>query len=642
MEIKILGWEYENIRRIGKMSVDLTRPDGSVYENTFVMMPNGTGKTTTLKLIRGILSEPGASSWKEKEVRGFRPTFSDVEKGKFSLKVMFDKDIFYYNLYLDYEMGEVHYETSKVGMNGGLEDGRLLPLFLRGVMNEEFVNRFVFDGEQAQKTLDTGSEEAERAIIYLYQLDKMDNLYNQIDKLIALKQEEGNGKFTERSVSVYRGKAERREKKYQELKCEYQKKSEELTSKKTKRYKYEKKYQDIISKDERMRSEQEELIQRKNEIRNQIAETRAQIFSYTKRPFNLQMEFDLRLQGLWQNMHTLRLPKNVAKEFFNELADSEICICGRCISEKEKKKILEKSEEYLGQKEFVVLNEVKTALKEYEINKDLKEKKDRLQELLEEEQDVYNAMDRLAAIMEEKGNQEIMQIKETVQSLTEEIERLEKECTKLNTTDYISNAGLNADNNIHLAYKAWKEADEIYTRANGTYEFSKKAEKLKKYVLAVKETALGKLKRYIIQETNEKVRQIIKTDTVKIKDIIGHLIFEDRENLSEGQNLAVAYAYIGTLFEHSHNQFPFIVDSPAAAFDLNMRREVAKVMPGLFQQMIIFVTSGEKHGFVETYYEREDVKYYTIEGERDKAAELHEGIQFFKEFQKGIAKNHGF
>lgn len=212
MKIKLLGWEYENIRRIGKLSIDLTKSDGSVYENTFLMMPNGTGKTTTLKLIRAMLTEPGASGWREKEVRSFRPTFKDVPKGKFSLKVMFDEDIYYYILHLDYESGEARYETSRVSRSGGIEEGHILPLALRGILNEDFVNRFIFDGEQAQKTLDTGSEEAERAILYLYQLDKMDNLCNRIDKLITIKQEDGNSRITARSVSIYKTKAEKKKK----------------------------------------------------------------------------------------------------------------------------------------------------------------------------------------------------------------------------------------------------------------------------------------------------------------------------------------------------------------------------------------------------------------------------------------------
>lgn len=633
MKIKILGWEYENIRRIEKLTIDLTKADGSIYENTFIMMPNGTGKTTTLKLIRAMLTEPGANNWKEKEVRSFRPTFKEASEGKFSLKVMFDEDIYYYVLHLDYDLGEVRYETSRVAKSGGLEDGHIIPLPLRGILNEEFVDRFIFDGEQAQKTLDTGSEEAERAILYLYQLDKLDHLCSRVDKLIAIKQDEGNSKITVRSVSIYKGKAEKRKKKYDELCLKYAKASKELASKKSKRNSYERRYQDIISKDEGMQKEQEELNQKKRELRRNVSESVGHIISYIRKPYNLHIDLHMRLQGLWQNMQTLRLPKNVAKEFFNELADSEICICGRCLGEREKRTILENADRYLGQNEFAVLNEVKTALKEYEIDKGLDIEKQRLQELLSEEQEVNNALDRLAVILAEKGNHEIMQVKNAVDELDGEIEILERECFKLNTTDYVGNTDLTPDNNIYLADKEMQKAKDSYNKVNGTYEFIIKAEKLKFYILSVKKSALEKLKAFIIQETNNKVKQIIKNDTVKIKNIIGHIIFEDRETLSEGQNLAVAYAYIGTLFEHAQNQFPFVVDSPAAALDLNMRREIATVMPGLFQQMIIFVTSGEKQGFVETYYKRSDVKYYTIEGGKDKAAKCHEGIEFFEKFQ---------
>lgn len=635
MKIRILGWEYENIRRIGKLCIDLTRGLGDVFENTFIMMPNGTGKTTTLRLLRAMLTEPGASEWKEKDVRSFRPTFSDALKGKFSLKVMFDEEIYYYILHLDYDLGEVRYETSRVARSGGLEDGHILPYSLHGILTEEFVNRFVFDGEQAQKTLDTGSEEAERAILYLYQLDKLDALCKQVDNLVVKKQEEGNSKITKKGVAIYRGKAERKKKKYDELYLRFLSASKELKVKKEKRNRYEENYQNIISKDEKMRKEQEELDQKSKEIRRQIVSSTSQVLSYIKKPYNLQLEIHLRMQSLWQNMQSLRLPKNVAKEFFNEIVESEICICGRCIGQKEREKILENAEKYLGQNEFAVLNEIKTALKEYEIDQGLVEEKNRLKELVEEEQEINNAMDRLVSIMAEKGNAEIIEIKNNVEKLDDDIALLERECLLLNTTDYIGHVGLTADNNINLAYKAWQEAEAIFAKANGTYEFIKKADKLKKYIMEVKKLALIKLKKYIVQETNDKVSQIIKNDSVKIKNIIGHLIFEDRENLSEGQNLAVAYAYIGTLFEHSQNEFPFIVDSPAAALDLNMRREIAKVMPGLFEQMIIFVTSGEREGFAETYYNREDVKYFTIDGQKDREAEFYEGIDAFKEFQKG-------
>lgn len=628
MKIKILGWKCENIRRIGELNIDLSRPDGSVYENTFIMMPNGTGKTTTLELIRAMLTGD-AMKWKEKVIRSYRPTLNGAPEGRFCLKVMFDGEIYEYTLYLDYELGEARYETSRVARSGGVEEGHTLPIPLRKVLTSEFVNRFVFDGEQAHKTLDTGSKEAEQAIIYLYQLDKLDELCEQVDKLINIKQNEANSRVTERSVSLLKGKAEKLRRKHNELCREYSQASRELESKKQKRDTYERRYQDIIADDEQAREEQAVLEEKKQENRRKKTESIARIMSGIKKPYNLQMELHMRMQGLLQNMQTLRLPKNVAKEFFRELAESRFCVCGHPIGEKEREAILKNAEEYLAQNEFAVLNEIKTALREYERDMDLEQEKKNLEDILSEEQELANDSDRMAAILADKGNQEIMQVKEAINQLDGEIEVLRRQCERLDSRDFLGSRELTAENNIHAARKKWQEAQTAYEKANGTYVFIRRAEKLKVYISQVKKTALEKLKAFIIEETNRKAQIIIKNDNVQIKDIIGHLIFADRENLSEGQNLAVAYAYIGTLFEHSQNQFPFVVDSPAAALDLNMRTEVATIMPGLFHQMIIFVTSGEKHGFAETYYPRSDVKYYTVKGERDKHVKCFEGLEYF-------------
>lgn len=52
MEIKILGWSYENIRRFENLAIDLLNGGCTLPHITLVMMRNGTGKTTTIQLIR--------------------------------------------------------------------------------------------------------------------------------------------------------------------------------------------------------------------------------------------------------------------------------------------------------------------------------------------------------------------------------------------------------------------------------------------------------------------------------------------------------------------------------------------------------------------------------------------------------------
>lgn len=57
MKMAILELEYKNIRKITALKLPFTKADGSVISNNFIMMANGTGKTTTMELIKGLLME---------------------------------------------------------------------------------------------------------------------------------------------------------------------------------------------------------------------------------------------------------------------------------------------------------------------------------------------------------------------------------------------------------------------------------------------------------------------------------------------------------------------------------------------------------------------------------------------------------
>ena len=153
------------------------------------------------------------------------------------------------------------------------------------------------------------------------------------------------------------------------------------------------------------------------------------------------------------------------------------------------------------------------------------------------------------------------------------------------------------------------------------------------YLRKIKERALIGLKTQIVEKANDKISKIISDDEIVINSIDQHLVLDGRDGASEGQTLAIAYAYIGSLFEYSHIEFPFVVDSPAAAMDLNVRREVADVIPDLFGQLVIFVTSGEVKGFGESFYKRDDVQYLTLKGEKYSNVECIEGIDFFSTYQ---------
>jgi hypothetical protein len=105
-------------------------------------------------------------------------------------------------------------------------------------------------------------------------------------------------------------------------------------------------------------------------------------------------------------------------------------------------------------------------------------------------------------------------------------------------------------------------------------------------------------------------------------------------NVSEGQSLAVAYAFLTSLLTEAPYKLPFIVDSPAVSLDTAVRREVGDIIPGLFDQMIMFVISSEREGFADAFYGREGVRYITLWRADDNRTEVRDGLSFFQAFHQ--------
>lgn len=95
MKMSILELEYKNIRKISSLQISFRNDTGGVIKNNFVMMANGTGKTTTMTLIKGLL-DGSAKNWPVDYVKSFAPTTTTGDKGEFSITVkftVFDKGI---------------------------------------------------------------------------------------------------------------------------------------------------------------------------------------------------------------------------------------------------------------------------------------------------------------------------------------------------------------------------------------------------------------------------------------------------------------------------------------------------------------------------------------------------------------------
>ena len=82
MNIRILSWETYGLR-CPDMVVDFDEKK-SIH---FVQMPNGTGKTTVINLIKHTLSD----NWKSVDINEFEDDQRDIKEGLF--KLSFKKEI---------------------------------------------------------------------------------------------------------------------------------------------------------------------------------------------------------------------------------------------------------------------------------------------------------------------------------------------------------------------------------------------------------------------------------------------------------------------------------------------------------------------------------------------------------------------
>ncbi len=633
MEIKIMGWSYENIRRFENLTIDLLNGGCNLPHITLVMMRNGTGKTTTIQLIRAVLNG-SAASWSAEQVREFRPKDKDISYGKFCLNVKFDSDTYYFSLLLNYDEGVASYQTSRVSpASGGLEVGRILPVSLNGVFDtEEFVNRFIFDGEQAKKALNSSSTEAENAIRYLYRVDKIDGLIDRINKIIAQKQAEESRGQTQQSVRNNKTRMENRERKLKELKDELSKIEGEIDSLGREKDLLERRKTELLRSNERIRAQVDELKIKQTERRSDLVGYFATIKARMREPFLVHPIFDGMLKNLAENMQTLKLPKTTAREFFRELSTRPKCICGHDIGPEERDNILQNAEQYLGEEDLVAINAIKDRIRNYNVTEDLQEALHKMIEAKDDLEDYREALARCSLQLDGEAQKEIEQIEQKLDIIDRRLSDLERNRTMLCAP---ANAlGATDQNNIALAQKAYDEASKNYYTALGTYEYTMKAQRVIQYMCQVRQVTLAKLKATIVEKANEKIEKIVTDEHIVVEKIDGNLVLQDRAGASEGQTLAIAYAYICSLFEHSTYDFPFVIDSPAASMDLDVRREVAQAIPQLFKQLIIFVTSGEVAGFAEKMYQLQNVHYITIEGKHDgQAAKLTIGQEYFSTYQ---------
>jgi len=632
MKMSILGIEYKNIRKISELKLSFVDANGKSIKNNFVMMANGTGKTTTMELIKGLM-DGSAADWSAKKIKTFAPTTSHSDVGVFSIAVKFDERQYKYFLYMNYKTGTANIKTTTTTL-GGMEDGRHLPDALKGIFTPEFVRRFVFDGEQAEKTMDSSSNEAEETIRYLYRLDELDEIIATNQRILSEIQDAEGSKGSKSSLSNLRTRQEgvkttisKLQKRAAHLRKDIKTFEDERKEKITQRDALDKNY-------ETLNQEKQEILNLQQHNKDSIDAQISEIIRLSKSPYLISQEFCDRMYGLGSSMTKLKLPKTISKDFFVELAHAKDCICGRCIGESEKKTILENAEKYLGSDQQSVLNAIKSSLMACSYDSSLSDAFTELSKLREEANRLQTRLNTNAEKLLKAGGEEAAKLKARTDELEKDIAVSKYQLDIIESKDE-NNEELTEDNNLYKAQLLYKDYEHKIASATRTNAALYRKEVVERLVFAIKEQATAELKKEIIRKANEKIQKVITDDFIEIDNIDRYIKLKERSGASQGQTLGIAYCFLGTLFEDSELEFPFIIDSPTGSMDFDKREAVADIIPKVFNQMISFVQSAEVKRFADRFYDNPDAQYLTIVVSPSSGmVEVHEGIDFFDSYQQ--------
>lgn len=633
MKMTILEIGYKNIRKITTLKLPFTRADGSAITNNFIMMANGTGKTTTMTLIKGLFDRT-AVNWTAEEVRSFAPPLKEADTGEFSIAVKFDNRQYKYFLTLDYKRGTAQIDTQSSATGGREYKKRILPEALKDIFTPEFVRRFVFDGEQAAKSMDSSSNEADETIRYLYRLDELDEILAANQRILTEIQNVEGKRGTSGSLTILRTKQNHIDSIRSTLRTRCEKLRQEIAMLESEKLEKEKKRQELDKNYEKLNEEKNDILKDQQKNRGEIDVRIASILAMIKSPYLLSESLCAKMFALGNSMKKLKLPKTIAKDFFTELASAERCVCDRCIGEQERVAILKRADQYLGSDQQSVLNAIKSSLMNSAYDERLKKAFEELEKLRAQ----ANLLDTRFKNNEEKliraGGEEARQLKERIEELIGRISVARDELERIESKDE-SDETLTEENNLHKADQKFKYYEQEIAKATKTNIALRKKELVDSLVNEIKLEATTALKQEIIRKTNERLRRIIVDDYIEIESIDRYIKLKGRDGASEGQTLSIGYCFLGTLFEDSELEFPFIIDSPTGKMDFVKRQAVADIIPLVFNQLIAFVHSAEVERFADRFYENPDSQYLTVvTSSQDQSVVVHEGIEFFDSYQR--------
>jgi DNA sulfur modification protein DndD len=560
-------------------------------------MPNGTGKTTTLQLLRAALS--GADGWATSpdEILRYQKK-GGSETGSFQVRLLHNSRPLTVTLEFDFGVGEVRYSTTLP--SSGLQTGFHPPRDLRQFFRQSFVRLFVFDGELASQLLDAHHTDASRAIEDLFQLDLFKRIAGHVEAYWE-RETDGRTAKTEQGMSRRRNALDNLRHRIEQVETAAKGDRTTLASLRKNLDRKTSRYKDDLSKKtsiNRRLQEAEASFQRATADVQAVSQRTLQ---HIRSPHALSASFGAEMISLKDHLDRVKLPESASREFFQELAEEDECVCGRALDSETRAAIVQRASRYLGSDDVALLNTLKSEAAAALGDDPSRSSRilDRLLTEIGEAVETENLTRNERELIEREGVQD----DPTLEAAMKELHELESEVRTLSerVEKYDASADSAPDDKT-LSLKELRrrldKAETEYAEVTQTLALKEKRDVLIRLLSKSQERARRALGLQICAEANKRIEVLMPDNDIRIRSVDRSISLEGQRGGSQGETLAVAYAFLATLFDRANFQLPFVVDSPAGAIDLTIRREIGRLVPRLAEQFVAFTISSERQGFV--------------------------------------------
>jgi len=620
--MRILGWKAEGLR-CPDHEIDCCNEQGETYSISLIQMPNGTGKTTTLTLLRAALSGGAANgAWDRARVRELRKRGGDVTDALFELRLTLNDKRLTIRMEFDFEAGRVEYKTT---WGSGQEEGFKPPFELRRFMNEDFVNFYVFDGELADNLLSKRHTDAEQAVESLFQVhlisrmaDKVSSYWDEQTRSVTAKDETG---FTRR-----KNRLEAWRKRHADLMSAKSTLEKRLSETNGQLASQEERYEREITKEEDRAKKIGKAEGVVNDLRRQIREGAQSLLDEMRDPHALSPAFATAMFELKSGLDRAKLPESAAREFFEDLAMEDACVCGRAIDDEIRTAIRERAKNYLSTEDVNVLNQMKSAISDvvgqsrHKAEEDLAQTIKQVSELVTNLQSAQNELDELKHAAEQ-SDPDVMKAKDEIDRLKEDRDDIEKELRRFDGKD--NKVRLDRINTVDpdrvFAIETIEDGIKVFedqvAEVTNTRMLRQKRDILVRIIRSAHEKAKQAITAEIRDEANERIEKLMPHNDIRIDEIDRCLVLRGQSGGSVGETLSVGYAFLSTLFDRANqHQLPFVVDSPANPIDFEIRANIGELVPKLTGQFIAFIISSEREKFLTSLKKASngDIQYITL------------------------------